>query len=83
MRWLKFIFAAVFAVVMMVAGLMAAAGVVAGGILIFIVHRLLRPARKTLPAQPASTGRIHERATNSSDVIEVTATEVPADPPTR
>ena len=73
MHLLKVLFVAVFAVVAVVAGALAAAVVAAAGLLFFSVRRLLNGRKvRVSPVQ----GRRYRQPKSDADVIEVSATEV-------
>ena len=67
---------ALFVAVALTAGLVITLVVAAGGVVLFLAARLLRR-----PVSASAQRAV--RVANSSDVIEVTATEVPVDPPSR
>ena len=81
MRLLKFFLAALFAVVAVLAGVFVAAVAAVTGVAFFLVHRLLRRPRAAGRSAPPVGP--HASPTSSNDVIEVTATEVPAGPTPR
>ena len=76
MGFLRFLFGALFALFALVAGLVTAAAIAIAGALLFAVRRLLRAAADRPPVQ---NGSARPRPVRSDEVIEVSATEVPAD----
>lgn len=77
MRWLKMLLAVVGAVLAATIGLFAVA-IFAVGLLAYLVGRLLlRRARRDSLSTPAP--RVGRKPAASGDIIEVTATEVPAE----
>ena len=79
MRFLRFLFGALFAVFALVAGLATAAVVALAGALIFAVRRLLRHTAKPVGTSGHSRPVQRRRVQPSGDVIEVSATEVPVE----
>lgn len=76
MRLLKVLLTGLFAAFAVVAGLVVAAVIA----LVFAIRRLLGNSH---PSHRPTHRRARTTAAQASDVIEVTATEVPAEPPSR
>lgn len=83
MRLLKVLLTALFAIVAVTMGLFAAAIVGLGAIALLLTRKLLRGGGTHSTAMqapaPRATRPPANQATGGGDVIEVTATEVPAD----
>jgi hypothetical protein len=80
LRLLKTLLTALFTVFAVIFGLVTAAAVAVAGVFIFMVQRLLRP--KSISRLP-NQRRARTSAGNTSDVIDITATEVSPDPSNR
>lgn len=74
MRVFKILITAVAALVAVFAGLLTAAAIALGGIVILLARRLLRG-----PTSAAPRSHLRRRGETANDVIDVTATEVPID----
>lgn len=79
MRFAKLLLAAIIAVVALVAGVVAAAVVALLGIIALVARHFLGP-RRPASALPRAAHSKPATRMNSDGVIDVTATEVPADP---
>ncbi len=79
MRFAKLLFAGIIAAIALIAGVFAAAVVAVTALAVLITrHFLRRPPTSTV--QPRVTTRTPTQRMNADGAIDVTATEVPADP---
>lgn len=79
-RLFRFLLTALFAVFAVLAGLLTAAAVAVGGILVYFVHRLVRSKRISRLPSPRE-GRT--APSSRGEIIEVSATEVSSDSSSR
>lgn len=82
MRALRVVLTSLVAVLAVIAGLIITAVVTISGLLVVFTRRLLGRSAGGRVATSAARPR-HDRPAGRTDVIDVTVTEVPADPPTR